>query len=115
MADPADIAVFAYGTLQLERVQTELFGRLLDGHADKLAGYRLEPFQITDPDVIATSGKAVHTIAVRSDDPTDTIDGHVYFLTRAEFETADAYEVDPDRSEVELASGQTAIIYIKPE
>lgn len=31
--------LFSYGTLQLEQVQLDTFGRLLEGQADTLQGY----------------------------------------------------------------------------
>ena len=34
--------LFSYGTLQLPEVQTATFGRLLQGQADSLVGFRQE-------------------------------------------------------------------------
>ena len=45
--------LFSYGTLQLERVQIETYGRKLIGKPDRLKQYKLDQLQITDPDVLA--------------------------------------------------------------
>jgi hypothetical protein len=97
----------------LASVQQEKFGRLLDGAADVLPGYRIEPIDIADPDVVRLSGKSRHPIARRTNDSADRISGFVYLLTEAELEAADAYEVEPYfRVEVELRSGRTAFAYV---
>jgi hypothetical protein len=110
------IGLFSYGTLQLEAVQRAVFGRLLTGQPDAMVGWGLVPLTITDPGVIETSGKAVHTIAKRTGDPADRVEGVVYFITAAELDAADRYEVDAyGRVEVELASGRKAFVYIGSE
>ena len=38
--------VFAYGTLQDEKVQIAAFGRLLRGHPDELVGFELSSVRI---------------------------------------------------------------------
>jgi hypothetical protein len=109
-------SLFSYGTLQLPEVQRSTFGRLLDGHSDVLAGYRLEPLTITDPAAIETSGRAVHTIARRTGDERDRIDGVVYGLTQQELAAADRYEADAyARDEVTLCSGARAFAYVGPD
>jgi gamma-glutamylcyclotransferase (GGCT)/AIG2-like uncharacterized protein YtfP len=110
------VALFSYGTLQQPNVQLATFGRLLDGEPDVLVGYSLAPLAITDPNVIATSGSAVHTIARYSGDPEHRIEGVVFAITPAEIEAADAYEVDAyARREVRLESGRTAFVYVGPD
>lgn len=105
--------LFSYGTLQLEQVQLDTFGRKLEGSGDRLNGYRLEPVQIKDQGVIRSSGLATHTIAHRSDDPGDFIEGMVFELTDLELQQADSYEVeDYKRIEVELASGKKSWVYV---
>lgn len=109
----AIVALFAYGTLQLPSVQLATFGRLLDGQPDTLPGYVLRPLKIKDEQVIATSGLAVHQMAIATNDPADRIPGVVLAITPAELTAADAYEVeDMKRIEVELASGKRAFVYI---
>ena len=109
----AGVALFSYGTLQQPEVQLATFGRLLAGRRDVLAGYRLAPLEISDPEVVRLSGRAVHAIACRTADPADRIAGIVFEITRAELEAADRYEVDVyGRREVELASGARAFVYV---
>ena len=90
----ATVRLFSYGTLRQPEVQRATYGRLLEGRPDTLSGYRLAPLTITDPEVVRLSGKAVHTIARRTDDPADRIDGMVFAFTPAELEASDRYEVD---------------------
>ena len=109
------IALFSYGTLQQREVQLATYGRELEGRHDVLTGFRLAPLPITDPHVIAVSGKAVHTIARATGDPVDRLPGMVFELTEAELEATDAYEVDAySRIEVTLESGRTAWVYVGP-
>jgi gamma-glutamylcyclotransferase (GGCT)/AIG2-like uncharacterized protein YtfP len=113
--DKATEHLFSYGTLQLAQVQRATFGRLLEGRADRLPGYRLEQLLIQDAAVVATSGQARHPIAVRSGDGGDSGDaiaGTVLVVTPAELAQADAYEVrEYRRDRVTLASGQAAWVY----
>jgi len=109
------VRLFSYGTLQQPEVQLANYGRRLDGEPDALIGYRLVPLEIDDPDVVRISGKAVHTIACASGNPNDRIPGVAYLLTEAELEATDAYETDAySRTEVKLASGRTALVYVGP-
>jgi gamma-glutamylcyclotransferase (GGCT)/AIG2-like uncharacterized protein YtfP len=106
------IALFSYGTLRQPEVQLANYGRTLKGESNALAGYRLAPLTITDPHVIAISGKAVHMIACtgRAD---DRIEGTVFELSEAELAATDAYEVDAyARVEVTLESGRGAWVYV---
>lgn len=106
--------LFSYGTLQQPNVQQETFGRLLDGAPDALVGFKQEMVRITDPAVLATSGRLFHPIVVRSADPADLVKGIVFEITAAELAAADAYEVsDYERVEVQLASGIKAWVYVK--
>lgn len=114
MAQPTDIFLFSYGTLQLEAVQLRSFGRLLAGAPDIMPGYRQEMVEITDPDVIKASGETFHPIVIASAEPTDKIKGTLFKITKEELEAADRYEVaDYKRVEVQLESGQKAWVYIK--
>ena len=116
MGGPPTLRLFSYGTLQLERVQLSTFGRLLHGTPDAMVGYRLEPAEITDPDVIAISGTNLHTNLVLSDDPADEVPGTVFEITPAELAAADDYEVDDyQRVSVRLRSGAEAFVYIAPQ
>lgn len=107
------VVLFSYGTLQQREVQLATFGRELAGTQDALRGYRLTQLEISDPKVVELSGKAIHTIAVKSIDPNDRIEGTVFELTRAELEAGDRYEVDAyARVEVILESGRGAWAYV---
>ncbi len=108
------IALFSYGTLQDPKVQLATYGRLVEGEPDVLAGYILVDLAIDDPHVIGLSGKAVHTIARETGEPTDRISGTVLFLTSAELVSSDNYEVDAyARTEVTLESGRKAFVYVE--
>jgi gamma-glutamyl AIG2-like cyclotransferase len=114
MGDPAGIYLFSYGTLQQEGVQIASFGRLLKGADDALPGYKQSMLEITDPEVIRTSGKKFHPIVAASDDPSDEVPGRVFEITAAELAAADAYEVaDYKRILVRLKSGVDAFVYVK--
>src|SRR4051794_39462511 len=114
-AEPS-IPLFSYGTLQQEEVQRATYGRLLAGPPDVLTGYRLQPLTITNPEVVALSGEAVHMIASRTGDPAETISGVIYAITPAELAATDNYEGDAyARVEVRLASGATAFVYVGPD
>jgi hypothetical protein len=115
MSNPSDasIALFAYGSLRQPEVQRAKFGRLLEGQADALPGFALAPLTITDPDVVATSGAAVHMIARPTGDPANLVPGLVFAITPAELEAADDYEVDAyTRIPLRLASGVDAFVYV---
>lgn len=114
MADERSILLFSYGTLQQENVQLASFGRLLDGHDDAMPGYRQDMLQITDPEVIRTSGKRFHPVVAPSADPADSVPGKVFWITAEELAAADRYEVsDYKRVGVRLASGREAFVYVK--
>ncbi len=105
--------LFSYGTLQQERVQVAQFGRRLAGTADALVGWKQEMVEITDPDVLAKSGKRFHPI-VMPGSPQDRVPGMVFEITAEELAAADSYEVaDYRRVAAPLASGRTAWVYVK--
>ena len=104
--------LFSYGTLQQHNVQLATFGRLLAGTTDTLPGYIVGELEITDPAVIAVSGKAIHPILRFTGKPTDVVQGTVFNITAAELFQADSYEVaDYQRQAATLSSGITAWIY----
>lgn len=108
-----DVWLFSYGTLQQEGVQLATFGRLLEGRADALPGYATVSLEITDPEVIATSGKKFHTMARPSGNPVDEVPGVVFRITPAELAAADTYEVsDYKRISARLKSGTEAFVYV---
>lgn len=108
------VLLFSYGTLQDKAVQLASFGRELSGQADRMPGYRQDWVEITDPAVLATSGKSHHPIVSPSGDASDGVDGMVFQITEQELAAADRYEVaDYKRVAVELASGLTAWVYVR--
>lgn len=105
--------LFSYGTLRYQAVQLANFGRKLEGNKDQLPGFELSMLEITDPDVIATSGEAFHPIITYTGNPKDCVDGMVFEISKEELKRADSYEVsDYKRIEVKLASGISAWVYI---
>jgi hypothetical protein len=107
------ILLFSYGTLQDKSVQLANFGRELIGHADALPGYQQTFVEITDPTVVATSGKTHHPIVQASANPSDEVAGTVFEITASELASADSYEVSSyKRVSVLLKSGVHAWVYV---
>jgi len=105
--------LFSYGTLQQHEVQQASFGRLLKGAPDALVGWKQEMVEITDPDVLAKSGKRFHPIVMQGT-ASDRVPGTVFEITAEELAAADRYEVaDYKRVSAKLASGLTAWVYVK--
>ncbi|MDD1012499.1 gamma-glutamylcyclotransferase family protein [Pseudomonas rubra] len=105
--------LFSYGTLQDKAVQLANFGRELVGQTDQMLGYSQAWVEITDPQVLATSGKTHHPIISPSNNADDSVAGMVFQISEAELAAADAYEVsDYKRVAVPLASGLTAWVYV---
>jgi gamma-glutamylcyclotransferase (GGCT)/AIG2-like uncharacterized protein YtfP len=114
MSGEGTVLLFSYGTLQQDDVQLASFGRLLEGEADAMPGYRQSLLEITDPEVIKTSGKRFHPIVEPSDNASDEVTGRVFRITDAELRAADEYEVaDYKRIEVPLRSGNRAWVYVR--
>jgi hypothetical protein len=110
----AAVRLFSYGTLQEAAVQQATFGRLLEGTPDALPGYRQTMVEITDPEVVATSGQTFHPIVSPSPDPADEVAGVAFLITEAELTAADGYEVSHyKRLAVRLKSGRDAWVYVK--
>ncbi len=105
--------LFSYGTLQLEQVQQQSYGRLLIGSKDTLQGYKLEKLEITDLEVLITSSQQFHPIAIKTDQPYDCIHGVIFEITEQELLNTDQYEVaDYTRVLETFISGKKAWIYI---
>ncbi|WP_159011583.1 gamma-glutamylcyclotransferase family protein [Bradyrhizobium sp. S69] len=114
MSDERTVLLFSYGTLQQDEVQLSSFGRLLDGQEDAMVGYRQSLVEITEPEVIRTSGKRFHPIVEASDNPGDEVKGKVFRITDTELKAADDYEVaDYKRIQVLLRSGNSAWVYVR--
>lgn len=105
--------LFSYGTLQMEPVQLETFGRKLDGTKDTLVGYILSEVKIKDPDVIQTSGTDIHPILKFTGNAQDIVEGTIFKITPSELKQADNYEVEEyKRVEGDFKSGQKAWAYV---
>ena len=105
--------LFSYGTLQYESVQLSTFGRPLQGTHDILRGFQLSELKINNPDVVKTSGDAVHPILIHTGNETDTVKGMVFDITHEELQQADAYEVEEyKRVRVKLSSEVLAWVYV---
>lgn len=110
---PTTELLFSYGTLQLEPVQLATFGRKLAGTPDALPGYSRTLVEITDPEVLATSGETHHPIVAHTGNGADQVTGTVFEVTAQEMVNADTYEVDDyKRVAVTLASGKRAWVYV---
>ena len=108
------VLLFSYGTLQDKAVQLANFGRELTGRHDAMLGYSQSWVEITDPHVLASSGKTHHPIVAPSTARGTQVEGMVFEVTAAELAAADAYEVaDYKRVSVTLASGLTAWVYVQ--
>jgi gamma-glutamylcyclotransferase (GGCT)/AIG2-like uncharacterized protein YtfP len=105
--------LFSYGTLQKDKVQLELFGRLVNGTMDALRGYKLSTIEIKDESVLSKSEQQYHLIAIPSSDKNDIIEGIVLEISEEELHIADNYETDDyKRVKVQLESGKASWIYI---
>lgn len=105
--------LFSYGTLQLENVQLENYGRLLKGEPDRLNGYKIEKLQITDTTVLAKSQLEYHPIAVKSENEKDFIKGMLFEITDTELLETDKYEVSQYHRILEIfESGKRAWVYV---
>jgi gamma-glutamylcyclotransferase (GGCT)/AIG2-like uncharacterized protein YtfP len=99
--------LFAYGTLQHEDVQQDLFGRILEGTPEILVGYELNEIQIEEE-----FGIVHYPIIMETENSNDTITGTLYEITQTELRQADLYEgLHYKRVEVHLQSNQSAWAY----
>jgi Gamma-glutamyl cyclotransferase, AIG2-like len=105
--------LYSYGTLQKDRVQLELFRRLLVGAKDILKGYKTCPIEIEDESFLSKGKKKNQLTAIFSDDAKDTIEGTVFEVSEEELLLADKYEPEGyERVEVTLESGKRAWVYL---
>ncbi|MEI9911041.1 MAG: gamma-glutamylcyclotransferase family protein [Bacteroidota bacterium] len=104
--------LFSYGTLQKDKVQVELFGRLLQGTKDTLEGYRLATIEIKDELFLSKGEEKYQLTLIPSTDSTESIEGTVFEISEEELLLADKYEPDNyKRIKVSLQSGKEAWIY----
>lgn len=106
--------LFSYGTLQKEKTQLELFGRILNGTKDVLKGYKIALIEIKDESFSAKGEEKVQRTLIPSIN--DFIEGTVFEVSAEELLVADKYEPDNyQRIKVVLASGKEAWIYVADE
>lgn len=104
--------LFSYGTLQKDKVQLELFGRLLHGTKDILEGYKVSSIEIKDEAFLAKGEEKYQQTLIPTKDNTDIIEGTVFEVSTKELHQADKYEpVNYTRILVALRSGKEAWIY----
>ena len=106
-------SLFSYGTLRLEEVQLDTFGRKLEGKPDVLVGYRLVTITIEDEDFVTKSGSAEHRNVQFTGNASDFVAGIVFKVTKKELEQSDTYEPNGyERVLVQLKSGAKAWVYL---
>ena len=108
--------LFSYGTLQMEKVQMETFGRRLSGKKDTLLRYVLSEVRITDKSVVIKSGTSLHLILRYTGNFSDQVEGIIFEISKKELNQADDYEVDAyKRVRGEFKSGSKAWAYVAAE
>lgn len=104
--------LFSYGTLQKEKTQLALFGRILQGSADILSGYQIATIEITDESFLSKGEEKFQRTLILTKDKNDTIKGTALEVTKEELLIADKYEPENyKRIKVQLESGKEAWIY----
>jgi len=83
--------LFSYGSLKSKQVQLEHFGRELKGTGDSLSGYKLTDLEIKDTTVIKIDKTDILSIAIKSREETDNIEGFVFEITGEELVQTDRY------------------------
>jgi gamma-glutamylcyclotransferase (GGCT)/AIG2-like uncharacterized protein YtfP len=109
----ADQLLFSYGTLQQAEVQLDTFGHLVESEDDVLPGYTVDYAEIEDHRVVDLSGASVHPIVRATGNPLDKVVGKVLWVTEAELDASDEYEVALYRRvSATLSSGRVAWVYV---
>lgn len=105
--------LFSYGTLQQDAIQTQVFGRLLQGEPDVLSGYTLGKMPISDPETIQQIGKNYYPIALKSAAANSRIEGVIFEISASELAAVDSYEGNGyQRIMATFASGRQAWVYV---
>ena len=105
--------LFSYGTLQKEKVQMELFGRILQGSADMLRGHQTATIEIKDESFLSKGEEKHQQTLIATANNNDIIKGTVLEITVKELQLTDTYEPDNyKRIQVMLDSGKEAWIYV---
>lgn len=104
-------SLFSFGTLLDPAVQQHLFDTTLPTRAAELSGHAIVDVRITDPEVVAASGKEVHPGMVRS--VHGSVPGGILDLDEAALQAADGYEVaDYARRRVLTTQGEPVWAYL---
>ena len=105
--------LFSYGTLQKEKVQLDLFGRILPSQPDVLNGYKILTIEIDDNAFLSKGEEKYQKTVAASNNNADSIAGVVLEVTAEELAAADRYEPrNYRRLKVVLESGTEAWLYI---
>ena len=104
--------LFSYGTIQNDKTQLILFGRLLEGTRDSLPGYKLASVEIRDPAFLGRGEEKFQRTIVKSGEEAECINGTVFKISEDELSKTDQYEpLEYKRTRVTLQSGKEAWIY----
>ena len=80
---------------------------------DVLPGFTVDYAEIQDKRVVDLSGHDVHPIVRPTGSPLDKVVGKVLWVTEAELDAADEYEVELYRRvHAQLTSGRSAWVYV---
>lgn len=105
--------LFSYGTLQQEKTQLELFGRILKGSVDTLQGYKIVTVEITDKTFLTKGESKFQKTLIHTGNKNDSIKGTFLEISYEELLLVDQYEPDNyKRIQVILESGKKSWIYI---
>ena len=105
--------IFSYGTLQQEKTQLELFGRILRGTNDKLPGYKIATIEIRDEAFLVKGEGKFQKTLIHSGNKNDIVKGMVFEITNEELFLCDKYEPNNyKRIKVKFDSGKEAWIYV---
>ena len=108
--------LFSYGTLQKEKVQINLFGRILQGETDTLSGYKVSSIEIKDKLFLLKGEEKYQQTVIITKNKNDKIKGTVFEITKEELLLADKYEPNNyTRIKIVLESGKEAWIYAAVE
>jgi hypothetical protein len=104
--------LFSYGALQKEKLQLDLFGRILEGSNDVLRGYKVSTIEIKDETFLSRGEGRYQKTLIISDD-SHVVNGTALEITNEELLVADKYEPENyQRINVMLESGKEAWIYV---
>ncbi len=106
--------IFSYGSLQQEAVQVSVYGRVLRGEPDALAGWVQTRIEVPKSHKAASLGTTHYANVVRSPQTSTSVEGTVLELTELELNASDEYEREAGyaRVMITLASGRSAWVYV---